>query len=109
MHDKIKRGNILLCNLDPSIGSEIKKARPFVVVSPDELNDNLDTVIIAPLTSGGYKYLFRIPCVHNGIKGHIVLDQIRSIDKLRLVKYEGKLTADTLNLALNTLAEMFYI
>lgn len=103
----MKRGDIWLVNLDPTAGSEIKKSRPCVVVSPAELNDNLRTVIIAPMTSQGFAAPFRVPVTHAGKKGLIVLDQLRSVDKARLVKRLGALTAKTQLAALATLREVF--
>lgn len=103
----MKRGEIWLVNLDPTVGSEIKKSRPCVVVSPEELNDNLRTVIIAPMTSKGFAAPFRVPVTHAGIKGLIVLDQLRTVDKGRLAKKLGAVTAKTLTAALVTLQEVF--
>jgi mRNA interferase MazF len=103
----VKRGEIWLVNLDPTVGSEIQKSRPCVVVSPAELNDHLRTVIVAPMTSKGFGAPFRIPLTHNGTKGLILLDQVRSVDKARLVKKLGTLTAKTLLATLSTLQELF--
>jgi mRNA interferase MazF len=91
----VSRGEIWLINLDPIIGSEIKKTRPCIVVSPQELNDHLRTVIIAPMTSKGRAAGFRVPITHDGKKGLILLDQIRSVDKARLVKKVGKANPKT--------------
>ena len=103
----VKRGEIWLVALDPAVGSEIKKSRPCVIVSPLELNQHLRTVIIAPLTSKGFAAPFRVPLTHAGTKGLIVLDQIRSVDKVRLVKRLGAISAKTLSAALATLQEVF--
>jgi mRNA interferase MazF len=103
----VKRGEIWLVNLDPTVGSEIQKSRPCVVVSPAELNDALRTVIVAPMTSKGFAAPFRVPVSHAGTKGQIVLDQLRSVDKLRLVKKLGAVTAKTLSTVLVTLQEVF--
>ena len=103
----VKRGDIWLVNLDPTIGSEIKKSRPCVLVSPPELNEYLRTVIVAPMTSNGFAAPFRVPVTHGGKKGLIVLDQIRTVDKLRLVKKLGTLSAKTLTATLVTLQEVF--
>jgi len=84
--------SIILVNSDPTIGSEIKKARPCVVVSPDEMNKYLNTIIIAPMTSTLKKYPTRVSVEHDGNKGMIVIDQIRTIDKIRILKVLGKLT-----------------
>ncbi|PUE49359.1 growth inhibitor PemK [Limnohabitans sp. 2KL-1] len=103
----VKRGDIWLVNLDPTVGSEIKKSRPCVVMSPAELNDNLRTVMVAPMTSKGFTAPFRVPVTHAGTKGLIVLDQLRTVDKLRLVKRLGAVSAKTLAAALATLQEVF--
>jgi mRNA interferase MazF len=103
----VKRGEIWLVNLDPTVGSEIQKSRPCVVVSPVELNDMLRTVIVAPMTSKGFVAPFRVPVTHAGTKGQIVLDQLRTVDKLRLVKKLGAVSAKTLTSVLVTLQEVF--
>jgi mRNA interferase MazF len=103
----VKRGEIWLVNLDPTVGSEIQKSRPCVVVSPAELNDTLRTVIVAPMTSKGFVAPFRVPVTHAGTKGQIVLDQLRTVDKLRLVKKLGAVSAKTLTSVLVTLQEVF--
>ena len=79
----MKRGEIWLVNLDPTIGSEIKKTRPCVIVSPQELNQHLRAVMMAPMTSKGFAAPFRVPVTHAGTKGLIVLDQMRAVDKQR--------------------------
>jgi mRNA interferase MazF len=84
---------IVLVNLDPTIGSEIKKTRPCVIISPNEINKYLNTLIIAPMTSQSKKYPTRVEIVHDSKTGWIVLDQIRTIDKQRIVKMLGSLTA----------------
>ncbi len=101
------RGDIWLVNLDPTVGSEIQKSRPCVVVSPAELNDHLRTVIVAPMTSKGFAAPFRIPVTHSGTRGLILLDQIRTVDKVRLVKKMGAVPAKTLNGVLATLQDLF--
>jgi len=103
----VKRGEIWLVNLDPTMGSEINKSRPCVVVSPVELNDNLRTVIVAPMTSKGFTAPFRVPVTHAGTKGLIVLDQLRTVDKGCLAKRLGAVSAKTLTAALVTLQEVF--
>ncbi len=103
----MRRGEIWLVNLDPTVGSEIKKSRPCVVVSPSELNDHLRTVIVAPMTSKGFGAPFRVPVTYAGTKGLIVLDQLRTVDKVRLVKKLGTVSAKTLSAALTTLQEIF--
>jgi mRNA interferase MazF len=103
----VKRGEIWLVNLDPTVGTEIKKTRPCVVVSPPELNQHLRTVMLAPMTSKGFAAPFRVPVTHAGTKGLIVLDQLRSVDKQRLVKKSGQVSAKTLGTVLKTLQELF--
>ena len=103
----MKRGEIWLVALDPTMGSEIKKPRPCVIISPPELNQHLRTVIVAPMTSKGFAAPFRVPLTHAGTKGLIVLDQIRTVDKIRLVKRLGSITARTLSAVLITLQEVF--
>ncbi len=103
----MRRGEIWLVNLDPTVGSEIKKSRPCVVVSPSELNDHLRTVIVAPMTSKGFGAPFRVPVTYAGTKGLMVLDQLRTVDKVRLVKKLGTVSARTLSAALSTLQEIF--
>ncbi|MGA7538822.1 MAG: type II toxin-antitoxin system PemK/MazF family toxin [Steroidobacteraceae bacterium] len=103
----MKRGEIWLVALDPTVGSEIKKSRPCVIVSPPELNQHLRTVIVAPMTSKGFAAPFRVPVTHGGIRGTIVLDQIRTVDKIRLVKRLGTVSAKILSAVLTTLQEVF--
>ena len=103
----IKRFEVHLVTLDPTRGSEIKKTRPCVVVSPDEMNKHIRTVIIAPLTTKGQKYPTRVSCVFDGKAGQVVLDQIRTVDKQRLVKYLGTLDASTASSVLQVLRTMF--
>jgi mRNA interferase MazF len=102
-----RRGDVFLISLDPTIGREIKKTRPCVIVSPDELNEHLSTFLVAPLTTGGFRYPFRIACTFQKKSGHIVLDQVRTIDRRRLVKRLGRVAPATLEKALETLQEMF--
>jgi mRNA interferase MazF len=101
------RGDVHLVRLDPTRGSEIRKTRPCVVVSPDELNLNLRTVIVAPMTTGGRGYPWRIRCRFEGRSGYVVLDQLRTIDQERLVKRLGSLSPETMADVLGTLQEMF--
>ena len=103
----MKRGEIWLVNLDPTLGSEIKKTRPCVIVSPPELNQYLRTVMMAPMTSKSFAAPFRVPVTHAGTKGLIVLDQLRAVDKQRLVKKTGQVSAKTLGTVLKTLQESF--
>jgi len=107
MADIVRRGDVFLVNLDPTRGGEIQKTRPCVVVSPDELNDHLRTFIVAPLTTGSHPYPFRILCRFEGRAGYIVLDQIRTVDRERLVRKLGKLSPSTLRRTLVILQEMF--
>jgi len=93
--------------LDPTRGSEMKKARPCVVVSPDELNAHLQTVIVAPLTSAGKPYPFRIGCRFENRQGLVVLDQLRTVDRARLLRRLGRLSQSTLQRLLAVLREMF--
>jgi mRNA interferase MazF len=103
----VKRFDVFLVNLDPTIGSEIKKTRPCVIVSPEEMNRNIATIIIAPMTTKGKAYPTRVFCQFQGKDGQIVLDQIRTMDKTRLVKKLGQISQDEQKLVLDTLAEMF--
>ena len=91
----VQRFDIFLTNLDPTIGSEIKKTRPCLTISPDEMNRHIRTVIVAPMTTAGKDYPTRIPCKFQGKKGQIVLDQIRTIDKSRLIKKLGAIDPQT--------------
>jgi mRNA interferase MazF len=103
----VKRFEVYLINLDPTIGHEIKKTRPCLVISPDEMNLNIATVIVAPMTSKGLPYPTRVACRFQGKDGQIVLDQIRTVDKERLVKKLGQISASTQGSVLAVLAEMF--
>ena len=103
----VKRGDIWLVNLDPTVGSEIQKTRPCVVISPAELHDHLRTAIVAPMTSQGFAAPFRVPVTHAGTKGLIVLDQMRTVDKIRLAKKLGAVSAKTLSATLAALQEIF--
>jgi mRNA interferase MazF len=101
------RGEIWLVNLDPTIGSEIRKTRPGVVVSPAEMHDHLRTVIVAPMSNKSRSAPFRIGVTHGGKKGLILLDQVRAVDKTRLVKKLGAVSPRTLTATLSTLQEVF--
>ena len=105
----IKRFDVFLVNLDPTIGHEIKKTRPCLIISPDEMNRNISTVIVAPMTTKGKKYPTRISCIFQGKKGQIILDQIRTIDKERLVKKLGVISKASQKKTLNILQEMFAV
>lgn len=101
------RFEIYLVSLDPTQGHEIRKTRPCVVISPDEMNHHIGTVIVAPMTTKGRDYPTRVPVNFQRKKGQIVLDQIRTVDKTRLVKYLGKLDKTVSNRVLGVLQEMF--
>ena len=103
----IKRFDVYLVNLDPTVGSEIRKSRPCLIISPDEMNQYIATVIVAPMTTKGRDYPTRVPCTFKGKDGQIVLDQIRTIDKSRLIQKQGKLAKDAQDKVLSILAEMF--
>ena len=103
----VNRGEVHLVRLDPTLGSEIKKTRPCLVVSPDELNQHLLTVIVAPMTTGGQAYPWRVRCRFQDTSGFVALDQLRTVDKERLVKRLGRLSAGTTGDVLDTLQEMF--
>jgi mRNA interferase MazF len=103
----VRRGDVLLIALNPTRGSEIRKTRPCVVLSPDELNAHLSTYIVAPMTTGGHAYPFRVPCRFGGKVGHIVLDQVRAVDQERIVRRLGRMPVGSLSRALAALQEMF--
>ena len=104
---EINRFDVYLVSLDPTQGHEIRKTRPCTVISPDEMNHHIGTVIIAPMTTKGRSYPTRIDCSFQGKQGQIVLDQIRTVDKSRLVKRLGKLQTGTSGRILEVLTEMF--
>lgn len=103
----IARGDVHLVRLDPTLGSEIQKTRPCVVVSPDELNAHLRTVIVAPMTTAGRAYPWRIRCRFQRRSGFVVLDQLRTVDRERLVKHLGTLPTETMVQVLGVLQELF--
>ena len=103
----ISRFEVYLVNLDPTVGSEPQKTRPCLVVSPDEINHHIRTVIVAPLTTKGKVYPTRIPCRFKGKDGLVVLDQIRTVDQPRLIKKLGRIDARTAAAVLDVLQEMF--
>ena len=103
----VRRGEIWLAALDPTVGSEIQKTRPCVIVSPSEMHDYLRTVIVAPMTTGSKPAPYRIPVTFRRKTGLILLDQVRAIDKTRLVKKMGTTTDQTLSDVLHTLQEVF--
>ncbi len=103
----VNRFEVHLVNLDPTLGSEIKKTRPCLVISPNEMNHHIRTVIVAPMTTKGQSYPTRVPCRFKGKDGQVVLDQIRTVDRVRLVKRLGRLDAKTAATVLDVLQEMF--
>ena len=103
----VTRGQVYLVRLDPTLGSEIKKTRLCVVVSPDELNEHLRTVIVAPMTTGGPAYPWRPRCRFQGRPGFVALDQLRTVDVERLVKPLGQIEATTVVAVLQGLQDMF--
>ena len=103
----INRFEVYLVNLDPTVGSEIRKTRPCLIVSPDEINHTIRTVIIAPMTTKGQMYPTRIPCRFKGKDGQVVLDQIRTVDRSRLVAKLGRISGGTATAVLDVLREMF--
>ena len=103
----VNRFDVFLVNLDPTVGSEIQKTRPCVVISPDEINHHIATVIVAPMTTKGQPYPTRVTCKFQGKEGQIVLDQIRTVDRTRLVKQLGQISLDEQQAVLKILAEMF--
>lgn len=99
--------SIILVNLDPTLGSEIKKTRPCIIVSPNEMNKYLNTIVIAPMTSNLKAYPTRIPVNHSSNKGMIAIDQIRTIDKNRILKVLGKLNKTEIKLTKDVIKETF--
>jgi len=104
---EVNRFDVFLVALDPTLGHEIKKTRPCTIISPDEMNHHIGTVIIAPMTSKGRDYPTRINCTFQRVSGQVVLDQIRTVDKTRLVKKLGQLSASTADQVLAVLNDMF--
>ena len=98
--------SIYLVNLEPTIGHEIKKTRPCVIISPDEMNQHISTIIIAPMTTKSHSYPTRVPLTFKGKKGWIVLDQIRTVDKRRAIKKIGKLSPNKIAEVKNVINEM---
>jgi len=103
----MKRFDVYLISLDPTMGHEIKKTRPCLIISPNEMNDNISTVIVAPMTSKGRKYPTRVSCTFQGVQGQIILDQIRTVDKRRLIKCLGEISSQAQRYVLDGLAELF--
>lgn len=104
---EVNQYQIILVNLDPTIGSEIKKSRPCVVISPDEMNKYLRTVVIAPMTTSSRNYPTRVEIKHDNKIGWIVLDQIRTIDKERIIKHLGNFSKPEIKEVKNILKETF--
>jgi len=102
----VNQYNVYLVNLDPTVGHEIKKTRPCLVISPDEMNHNIDTIIVAPMTTKSHSYPTRIPVKFDGKQGWIVLDQIRTVDSIRLVKHLGKITKKEVSEVKRVIKEM---
>ena len=103
----VNRFDVYLINLDPTIGSEIQRARPCLIISPDEMNRHIRTVIVAPMTTAGKDYPTRVPCKFKKKKGQIVLDQIRTIDKTRLIKKLGSINPETQLEVISILQRLF--
>jgi mRNA interferase MazF len=104
---EVKRFDVYLVNLDPTIGHEIKKSRPCLVISPDEMNRYISTVIVAPMTTKGRNYPTRVPCTFQGKEGQVVIDQLRTVDKIRLAKRLGKIDPATQSHVFSVLSELF--
>jgi mRNA interferase MazF len=103
----VSRGDVYLVNLDPTLGSEIKKTRPCLVVSPNEMNRYISTVIVAPMTTKGHSYPSRIACRFQGREGQVVLDQLRTVDRTRLARPLGRIGRRTMIHVLRVLQDMF--
>jgi len=103
----VHRFDVYLTNLDPTVGSEIQKNRPCLVISPDEMNQHIRTVIVAPMTTAGRQYPTRVPCNFKKKKGQIILDQIRTIDKTRLIKKLGSIDPKTQLEVISVLQRLF--
>jgi mRNA interferase MazF len=103
----VKRFDVYLVNLYPTVGHEIKKNRPCLVISPDELNRNISTVIVAPMTTKGHNYPTRVSCTFDDKKGQILLEQMRAVDKKRLIKRLGKVGSLVQSQVFSVLSELF--
>ena len=104
---ELSQYHIVLVNLDPTIGSEIRKTRPCVIISPNEMNKHLQTIIIAPMTGQSKNYPTRVEVKHNNKQGWIVLDQIRTIDKQRIIKVVDKLSKSEIKIVKEIIKEVF--
>ncbi|WP_419943685.1 type II toxin-antitoxin system PemK/MazF family toxin [Candidatus Poriferisodalis sp.] len=107
MSDRPRRGDVYLCELDPVVGSEIRKTRPVLVVSPDVLNDHWRSCLVAPMTTGSHPYPFRVDCRFRGTAGHVVVDQMRAVDTARMVRKLGRLSSTATARVLAVAREMF--
>jgi len=103
----VNRFDVCLISLDPTVGSEIKKIRPCLIISPDEMNHNIRTIIVAPMTTAGKDYPTRVRCTFKRKKGQIVLDQIRTIDKTRIIKKLGTIGPKTQIEVISVLLQLF--
>ena len=103
----VKRFEVYLVSLDPTMGSEIQKTRPCLIISPDEMNRYIATVIVAPMTTKGKNYPTRVNCTFKGKRGQVVLDQIRTVDKSRLVQKLGTISQETQSKVMSIIAEIF--
>jgi mRNA interferase MazF len=103
----VKRFDVHLVGLDPTVGSEIQKTRPCLIISPDEMNRHIRTVIVAPMTTKGRAYPTRVECEFEGKSGQVVLDQLRTVDKARLVKKLGRIGEHTQQAVLGALGQLF--
>jgi mRNA interferase MazF len=101
------RFDVLLVALDPTVGSEIRKTRPCLVISPDQINRHLQTILVAPMTTRGHAYPFRVRCRFQGKEGQIALDQMRAIDRSRIVRRLGTIAAKAQTGVLRTLRKFF--
>ena len=101
------RFDVFLISLDPTRGSEMRKTRPCLIISPDEMNDHIRTVIVAPMTTKGRPYPSRVSCTFQGKRGQVVLDQIRTVDKTRLVRRLGAISSGVQGKVLDALQEIF--
>ena len=102
-----RRGDVVFVAHRPAVGGEIRKARPWLVVSPDELNASLPTVTVAPLSTGSHAYPYRVPCAWRGTRGHVIVDQVCTLDRARIDRIAGAMSSETVRRVLATLREMF--
>lgn len=105
----VRRGDVFLVDLGAARGREVRKTRPCVVVSPDDLNAGLGTIVLAPLTTGAHPYTFRVPCRFAGTDGYVLVDQVRAVDRERVLKRLGALTGGTVARVLAVLRELFSV